>query len=40
VITRYNHSPLYAMAIFQFSQQLKQGFNATAIAEVGQIALP
>ena len=29
VITRYNHSPLYAMAIFQFSQQLKQGFNAT-----------
>ncbi|MGJ8681518.1 lytic murein transglycosylase B [Paraglaciecola sp.] len=22
-ITRYNHSPLYAMAVFQFSQQLK-----------------
>jgi membrane-bound lytic murein transglycosylase B len=40
VITRYNHSPLYAMAIFQFSQQLKQGFNATSIAEVGQLALP
>lgn len=23
VITRYNHSPLYAMAVYQFSQQLK-----------------
>jgi membrane-bound lytic murein transglycosylase B len=40
VITRYNHSSLYAMAIFQFSQQLKQGFNATSIAEVGQLAQP
>jgi membrane-bound lytic murein transglycosylase B len=40
VITRYNHSPLYAMAIFQFSQQLKQGFNVTSIAEEGQLALP
>jgi membrane-bound lytic murein transglycosylase B len=34
VITRYNHSPLYAMAVFQFSQQLKQGFNATTTAKV------
>lgn len=25
VITRYNHSPLYAMVIYQFSEQLKQG---------------
>lgn len=24
-ITRYNHSPLYAMVVHQFSQQLKQG---------------
>ena len=24
VITRYNHSPLYAMAVFQFSQQLAE----------------
>ena len=34
VITRYNHSPLYAMAVFQFSQQLKQGFNAATTAKV------
>ena len=34
VITRYNHSPLYAMAVFQFSQQLKQGFNATITTNV------
>ena len=40
VITRYNHSPLYAMAIFQFSQQLKQSFIATAIDEVGQLTRP
>lgn len=34
VITRYNHSPLYAMAIFQFSQQLKQGFKQPTTAQV------
>ncbi|MEP1449211.1 MAG: lytic murein transglycosylase B [Paraglaciecola sp.] len=34
VITRYNHSPLYAMAVFQFSQQLKEGFNPATIARI------
>lgn len=28
VITRYNHSPLYAMAALQFSQQLKRAYHA------------
>jgi membrane-bound lytic murein transglycosylase B len=34
VITRYNHSPLYAMAVFQFSQQLKQEFNAASTVKI------
>ncbi|MFT6344531.1 MAG: membrane-bound lytic murein transglycosylase B [Paraglaciecola sp.] len=34
VITRYNHSPLYAMAVFQFSQQLKQEFNVATTAKL------
>ncbi len=34
VITRYNHSPLYAMAVFQFSQQLKQEFKAATTAKL------
>ncbi|WP_394204613.1 lytic murein transglycosylase B [Shewanella waksmanii] len=28
VITRYNRSPLYAMAVYQFSEQLKAAFEA------------
>ncbi|WP_340680894.1 lytic murein transglycosylase B [Paraglaciecola sp.] len=36
-ITRYNHSPLYAMVIHQFSQQLEQAFsshaNTTSLSE-------
>lgn len=31
VITRYNRSPLYAMAVYQFSQQLKTHFNPTRL---------
>ena len=27
VITRYNRSPLYAMAVYQFSEQLKHAHN-------------
>lgn len=28
VITRYNHSPLYAMAVYQFSQQLAAAYHS------------
>ena len=44
VITRYNRSPLYSMAVYQFSQQLKEQHasknNLFTACRLGYVSLP
>ena len=33
VITRYNHSPLYAMAVFQLAREIRIAFEGEIVSE-------